>query len=318
MTIAEEDAVGAEQQVRENGSLGIVVKEETPFLPKVAFALITLASLAGATFTASGFGLGWPAVLLRWLGLWSLALVGGFCVWRLVYLHTTERDLDQARVDALTRTALGHADRVTRFLVPLVAVGAGAALASGYLAGQPRLRWSLVAGALAVALLLLPGVGRRATAAAALAVTAALLVGWAVADAGTGWHGAVRLLHLVAFSLWLGGALWNITVAMPAGRAHPYLDAVLAGARQLDRFRWVVRFALPTIIGTGLVMANAYRVMPAHWWLAFPGVLIPLKVVFIVALVVVFIACPLFRQCSPVQGVCNIDDLDPQRHDTAA
>jgi len=26
-------------------------------------------------------------------------------------------------------------------------------------------------------------------------------------------------------------------------------------------------------------------------------------------LVVVFIACPLFRQCSPVRGVCNIDDL---------
>jgi len=28
-----------------------------------------------------------------------------------------------------------------------------------------------------------------------------------------------------------------------------------------------------------------------------------------VALVAVFIACPLFRQCSPVQGVCNVDDL---------
>jgi hypothetical protein len=56
-------------------------------------------------------------------------------------------------------------------------------------------------------------------------------------------------------------------------------------------------------------MADAYRALPAQWWLHFPGLLIPLKVLMIVALIAVFIACPLFRQCSPVQGVCNIDDL---------
>ena len=138
----------------------------------------------------------------------------------------------------------------------------------------------------------------------------ALLVGWAYTDAGAGWPGLVRLLHLTAFTLWLGGALWNIAVAMPAGRQHPVVDAVLAGANQLDRFRWVVRFALPTIIVTGLVMAWGYRGLPASWWITFPGVLIPLKVLAIVALVVVFITCPLFRHCSPVQGVCNLDDLD--------
>lgn len=66
---------------------------------------------------------------------------------------------------------------------------------------------------------------------------------------------------------------------------------MLTGARQLDRFRWVVRFALPTIIITGLIMAWNYSVMP-----------------------LVFITCPLFRHCSPVQGVCNADDLGEVDH----
>lgn len=35
-----------------------------------------------------------------------------------------------------------------------------------------------------------------------------------------------------------------------------------------------------------------------------------MKVLAIVALVVVFITCPLFRHCSPVQGVCDIEDLE--------
>ncbi len=93
------------------------------------------------------------------------------------------------------------------------------------------------------------------------------------------------------------------------------MDAVVAGAHQLDRFRWVVRFALPTMIITGLLMAGAYRLFPVEWWLTFPGVLIPSKVAAIIVLVIVFITCPLFRHCSPVQGVCNLDDLGPAPHE---
>lgn len=119
----------------------------------------------------------------------------------------------------------------------------------------------------------------------------------------------MRVAHLTAFTLWIGGALWNIAVAMPAGRHHANVDAVIAGAHQLDRFRWVVRFSLPTIIVTGLIMAGAFTALPLEWWFTFPGILIPIKVLAIVALVVVFITCPLFRHCSPVQGVCNIEDL---------
>jgi len=291
-------------------TLRIVVREETPFLPKVAFVLITLASLAGVTFTSRGMGLAPAETLLRWLTLWSLALAGGFLVWRLFYLRVREADVAVGASARLTATALDRGDRVARLVAPVVALGAPGALVVPVLDGRPLVRWGLVAGALAVAILLAVGVTPRVTAMPAAGLVGLLLVGWAHTDAGGGWSGVVRLLHLTAFTLWLGGALWNIAVAMPAGRAHPNVDAVLAGARQLDRFRWVVRVALPTIIVTGVAMAWVHRGAPLDWWTSSPGVLIPLKVLAIVALVVVFITCPLFRHCSPVQGVCNIDDLE--------
>jgi putative copper resistance protein D len=291
-------------------TLQVIVKEETPFLPKVAFGLITVASLGGATFTGLGLGITGMGVLMRWLTLWSMALAGGFLVWRLVYLRDHERDVDPASVEALNATALSRADLVARWVAGIVVLGAPGALVVPHLASIPALRIGLVTGSFALAALLAFGVRNKGTATAAALTTAGLLTGWAWADTGGDWHAWVRVTHLTAFTLWLGGALWNITVAMPAGREHPVVEAVLAGARQLDRFRWVVRFALPTIIATGLAMSGAYRSLPLDWWTTFPGVLIPLKVMAIVALVVVFIACPLFRQCSPVQGICNIDDLD--------
>ncbi len=290
-------------------ALQVIVKTETPFLPKVAFTLITLASAGGAVFTGLGFGLDAPALGLRWFALWALALAGGFLVWRLFYLRDHERDLDQGTVDALNRTALHRADRVSRVVGGMLVLAAAGTLAVGYLGYLPGVRYIVLFGTAALGVLMLVGVASRAVAWTALLVGAVLIATWAIADAGTDWHGLIRIAHLTAFSLWLGGALWNIGVAMPAGRAHPNVTAVLAGARQLDRFRWVVRFSLPTIIITGLVMAGVYTALPIGWWLTFPGVLIPIKVLAIVALVVVFITCPLFRQCSPVQGICNIDDL---------
>jgi putative copper resistance protein D len=289
--------------------LQVIVKEETPFLPKVAFTLITVASLAGAILTGNGLGVHGAALVVRWFGLWTLALAGGFLAWRLAYLRHVEADLDRAVVYAFNDTALSFADRVARVLAPLVAIGATAPLAASYLAGRPAVRFTLLGATVLLAALLAGGVRRRAVAGAAAASVALLLAGWAYADAGNGGYGWIRLAHLTAFSLWLGGALWNIAVAMRAGRAHPVVDAVLAGARQLDRFRWVVRFVFPTIIGTGLAMADVYRALPRSWWLSYPGVLIFVKIGVIVALVAVFIACPLFRHCSPVRGVCNIDDL---------
>ncbi|HNB00151.1 MAG TPA: hypothetical protein PLC19_11785 [Marmoricola sp.] len=294
-------------------TLQVIVKEETPFLPKVAFTLITLASLGGATFTGLGLGLDWFGIVLRWLTLWSMALAGGFLTWRVGYLRFHETQVDQHRLDELNQSALARADQVARYTAPFVLAGAGGALVVPTLRAQPALQWALVVGSLLLGTLLLIGVRRTAVALVGTGLTGLLIVGWAFADVGGHWLMPIRALHLAAFTLWLGGALWNISVAMPVGRQHPNVDAVLAGANQLDRFRWVVRFALPTIIITGVIMASGYRGVPLEWWVSFPGVLIPLKVLAIIALVVVFITCPLFRHFSPVQGVCNIDDLDNPR-----
>lgn len=296
-------------------TLQVIVKKETPFLPKVAFALITLASMGGAVFTGLGFGLDAPALGMRWFAMWALALAGGFLAWRLFYLREHEGDLDERTVERLAVTSLRHGNRVSRIVGVMLVVAAVGTLSVSYLAYLPGIPYLVLFGTLALGALMIAGVKNRAVAAAALAVSAILIATWAFADAGTDWHGLVRVAHLTAFSLWLGGALWNIAVAMPAGREHPDVTAVLAGARQLDRFRWVVRFSLPTIIVTGLIMAGVYTALPVGWWMTFPGILIPLKVLAIVALVVVFITCPLFRQCSPVQGICNIDDLSPSRED---
>lgn len=289
--------------------LQVVVRDETPFLPKIAFSLITLASFAGVVFTSLYTQLNWAQIFLRWVSLWSLGLTGGFASWRLFYLRKEPKIGANQAVGALTETALARALLVGRWMAPITAVGALGALTTSYLNSEPVLKWSLFAALVALTVTLLIGIDRRAVAAAIFILSVLSIGMWAYADAGAGWDGVIRVLHLSAFSLWLGGALWNIAVQMPAGRTHPNLDAVVAGAHQLDRFRWVVRFALPTIIATGVVMALNYRMLPLEWWTSFPGILLPGKALTIVALIVVFITCPLFRHCSPVQGVCDLDDL---------
>ena len=294
--------------------LQVIVKQETPFLPKVAFTLISLASLGGASFTGTLAGLSWFEIVARWVTIWAVGLAGGFAVWRTFYLRDSDPEAAQDAVDALNATALARARLVGRALAPVVLLGLGGALLTPYLAMQPGLQWTLVAALVILASALLVGIDRREASAVAVLTSLAAVGVWAFADTGStfGWEAWVRVAHLSAFTLWLGGAVWNIWVAMPSGRKHANVDAVVAGAHQLDRFRWVVRFALPTIIVTGLIMAGVYRAFPIEWWVQFPGVLIPLKVGAIIALVVVFIACPLFRHCSPVQGVCNLDDLENQ------
>lgn len=308
-------SIPATHDLQRAATLQVIVKTETPMLPRAAFTLITLASLGGAYFTGTGLGLTGLALAIRWLTLWSVGLAGGFVVWRLFYVRRSEKEVEQSFVDGLNKDLLHRAAQVGRVVAVVVALGAAAPLATSYLSFRPGMQALLIGAALVLAASLALGIDQQQWAWIALASSAVLLVGWAYADAGADWHGWIRMAHLIAFSLWLGGALWNIFVAMLVGRQHADVDSVIVGARQLDRFRWVVRFSLPTIIVTGLIMANAYRIFPMSWWTSFPGILIPLKALTIVALVVIFITCPLFRQCSPVQGVCNVDDLNAETAD---
>ena len=140
-----------------------------------------------------------------------------------------------------------------------------------------------------LAVLLLVGIDHRARARAALL-----------------W----RALHLLALGLWVGGATWNLTVAIPVGIHHPTIEAVISGALQLQHFRRVARVALPTVVATGVAMALPYLTAVGDLVLTTPGRFIVVTIGLIVALVVIFITCPLFRQCSPVAGVCDLDELD--------
>lgn len=286
----------------------VEVRQETPFLPKVAFVTITLASLGGAVFTGRSLGVGGGLLGPRWLAMWVGGLILGFSTWWVVYLRRREVGLDPARVEGLVETAEAYARRIRRVLAAGAILVSPVPLLLGYLDTSPA-RGLLVALPLAMAVLLLAA--KRSHARVCLLVTSAVTTTtWAWSSTGGGLEAGVRSLHLLAFGLWIGGALWNLTVAIPAGRAHPVIDAVVAEARQLQRFRWVVRFSLPTIIVTGLIQTEAYRFLPIDWWVSYPGVLIPTKVLLIIALVVIFITCPLYRQCSPVVGVCRVDDVD--------
>ncbi len=293
-------------------NLIVQVRTETPLLPKLAFLLISTASLVGVLFTGRVHGLtGFPLVW-RWVAFWSLALPTGMLAWRLFYLRRGEDGLDPRRVADLHDALLGRVRVMGRYLAPLLVAGATAPLVVGYLA--PWQSWALALGGVALAVLVSNAHRSRAAALAGLALGAGLLAVWSWADsAGSGYLSAVRTAHLWAFAAWLGGALFNLGAAVPAGRRHPNLDAVVAGARQLERFRRVVRTSLPTIVLTGLWMALRYGGVLSPFWRDGIGLLVPLKLGLIAALVVIFITCPLYRACSPVRGVCDLNDLREAR-----
>lgn len=94
-----------------------------------------------------------------------------------------------------------------------------------------------------------------------LAAATALLTTMALLDAalafGAYWPAwTLRVLHLGAFGLWLGGAVWNIFVAVPAARDELAFATVAASASQLERFRKRVRVFLPLLF-TGIAQAAA-------------------------------------------------------------
>jgi len=286
----------------------IEVKTETPFLPKMAFLLISIASLVGVYFTGRMHGLDGFPLLWRWVALWSLALPTGMLIWRLFYLRERESGLDDRRVSALHDDLTGRVRLLGRYLAPLLVAGATAPLVVDYL--SVREVAVLAIGGLVLAVLITLAHRSKTAAFAGLLLGAGLLALWSWADSyGSGYLTLLRTIHLWAFAAWLGGALFNLGAAVPAGRKHVNLDAVVAGARQLERFRWVVRTSLPTIVLTGVWMALRYGGLLSPFWRDGIGLLVPLKLGLIAALVVIFITCPLYRACSPVRGVCNLDDL---------
>ena len=131
-----------------------------------------------------------------------------------------------------------------------------------------------------------------------------------LAQNGQAWPLILRGWHLAAFGLWFGGAVWNIFVAVPAARNIISIPVVLAASQQLERFRVAVHIILPTLIITGVLQAYPYIGFSLSNLTASTfGWLILTKISLVGVLIVVFITCPMWRACSPISGMCKLDDL---------
>ncbi|NUQ37199.1 MAG: CopD family protein [Caldilineales bacterium] len=295
-------------------------------LPKVALTVITLASFVGVWLTMSTHGAGvWWQVSLRWLHLISFAALTGGYMWKGLFIRPAEKPTQQPFFIRFAAASQDGFRRIVRVALPIFLLTAlvDAGRFSGW--GVGWLAWAEVALLVAIALAAGWDAYGRAAADAPFGQQplARLVLGLLLLDAlvqagfdvtlaqgGQVWPLLVRWLHLAAFGLWFGGALWNIFIAVPAARQIVSLPVVVAASQQLERFRVAVRLILPTLILTGLAQSYPYVGLNPSALATSPfGRLILIKIVLILVLVAVFLTCPMWRACSPIAGMCKLDDL---------
>jgi len=298
-------------------------------LPKVALTVILAASLVGTwvTTTLNGRG-GVSLTLAKWAYFVALGMLTGGFAWK--HLFVRPADLGSGAADYCAEMYA----RFDRIVLGAVAVGTigGVAVVKQYLAtfNRPILvagYGMVVAGWLVSAALAARRSGtvdhqfRSRAGLVVLGGALLVVVTTAVAEAGMRGFGpvaaGVRVLHLLAFAIWLGGAVWNIFVAVPTGQRRPTVPVVRAAGEQLERFRWAVRFIIPTLLVTGLYQAADGLGTSVAWYLSSAvGMAVLVKIGFIGLLVVIFKLCPMWRACSPIEGVCELDDLGNDKSST--
>lgn len=294
-------------------------------LPKVALTVITIASLVGTwlTMTTHGAGALGP-VAVRWLHLISFAALTGGFMWMGLFIRPAEKPAQAPYFANFATASEARFRRIVQAALPLFLLTALLDLRRFGAWGVGWLVW--LEAALLIGIGLAVGwfaYGRRVQDPYRQQPLARLALGLLLLDAlvqaafdvtlaqgGQALPLAVRWLHLAAFGLWFGGAMWNIFIAVPSARGMVSLPVVVASSQQLERFRVAVRIILPTLIITGLIQAYPYVGLNPSALLTSPfGRLILVKLLLIVVLVVVFITCPMWRACSPIAGMCNLDDL---------
>lgn len=298
-------------------------------LPKVALTIIVISSLVGTWLTMSTHSAAdVPAVAARWLHLVALGVMAGGYMWKgFLAQPAAEPDRKPARAAEvrLFATAQFHRFRsVARVALAIFAVTGLIDLVQFSRMGVGWPIWVEAALLSSIIMITLHELTiRRAGAPYAEQSLARLLVGLLLLDVlfqatfdvflsqgGAAWPLLVRWLHLSAFGLWLGGAFWNIFIAVPAARQTLTVQVVVAAGRQLERFRVVVRVFLPTLIITGFIQAYRYVGLSPEALLYSPmGRVILIKIGLVLALVGVFLTCPLWRACSPITGMCKLDEL---------
>ncbi|MFW5942316.1 MAG: CopD family protein [Chloroflexota bacterium] len=298
-------------------------------LPKIALTVITVSSFVGVWLTMTTHGAqGWIDIVPRWLHLISFAALAGGYMWKALFVRRAENEAHQGAFAALAAGQYRRFRRLTKIALSIFVGGAvwDAVRFAGWGVG-----WLVWADWLLVFLLVLvvgkdafaPGSGQSpfSEQPVAYAALVLLLLNGLVQAAfdvvlAQGWQPApllVRWLHLSAFGLWFGGALWNIFIAVPAARDVVSRPVVMAAGQQLERFRVAVRLILPTLILTGLWQAYRYVGLSLTALTGSTiGLLILAKVALVVALVVIFLTCPMWRACSPIAGMCKMEDLSGQ------
>lgn len=300
-------------------------------LPKVALTVITIASFIGTWLTMSTHGAGaWSQVGTRWLHLISFATLAGGFMWKGLFARPAQKQAQQPYFAQFTAASFVRFRRIAQIALPIFGLTAVYDLLRfndwgvGWLAGVEVI--------LLVMIVVMAGVdvyGRRPDNPFAqrnlarlilllLLMDALVQAGFDVtlAQGGGIWPWLVRWLHLAAFGLWFGGAVWNIFITVPAARDIVSLPVVVAASQQLERFRVAVRLILPTLIITGFIQAYRYVGFNLNALTASTfGWLILTKLLLIGVLIVVFLTCPMWRACSPISGMCKLDDLYAKEHE---
>lgn len=288
-------------------------------LPKLALTVILAASLTGTVVSATLTGRSLAVGVSTWVFFVSVGVLAGGLLWK----HTFVRPQDVSAADGYCRRQYERYDRLAGGALVLLVPAAVIVLRTYARDLDPALVAAL--GVELGVLVVLAGREIRADRSAAVqfrhpAGVATLLIAVlavataAVAEVALAGRGltaiGVRVLHLGAFAVWIGGAVWNIFVAVPAGQRTPTTAVVQAAGEQLERFRWAVRLVLPILVLTGLYQAgDAVGTTLAPYLGTAVGLAVLAKLGFVVALVGIFLACPMWRACSPIDGVCDLDDL---------
>ena len=302
-------------------------------LPKVAMVVIAVAAAAGCLLsTKVGGDLGYLQAVARYLLLMGVGTAAGGLLWAWHVVLPSARLVGgpESQAYAVRQVRLFHRIQEASFLAACVG---WAVLAPTYwrVWGAGRLaEHAVLLGSAALILLWGGYIGWIRGHAAAEATRAArsgfwgtfgafLTVGlllWASGflqvwhDSPGQWQVLVwRVLHLSAFAAWFGGAVWNVSIAVRAARENLSLPVVIMANAQLERFRRIVRVALPLILATGLLQVWDY-VGFTRFALEGPfGHFVIFKLSLIALLVVIFNTCPMWHACSPIAGMCNLDDL---------
>lgn len=294
-------------------------------LPKVALTVIAISSLVGTWLTMTTHGAGaWSSVLPRWLHLVSFGLLAGGYMWKGLFTQPAHRPAQSAYVAAFVRAQFARFRRLAWVVLGVYFV---TGLFDLVRFSEMGVGWPIWLGAalmVAITLVVMHELYlRRPDDPFAERPEARLVLGLLVIDAlfqaifdvalsqgGAWWPLLVRWLHLTAFGLWIGGAVWNIFITVPAARQTIAIPVVVAAGRQLERFRVVVRMILPALIVTGLIQAYRYVGFSLDALLySSIGHVILIKIGLVLVLIGVFLTCPLWRACSPISGMCKLDEL---------